>query len=170
MEQEKTIGQQSQREKNDNQKLYREYLDNQNKMNQLNKLTEPKYFGPQLLMPAYLYPNRPIPLNKKAADSLQFSKQSNKIFDKDMNKFFDWDSQYYTMMDYPNNGRYLGDSMLRHNPITCPVNDYYHNRYINQLKKRSEYIQISPNDNNIKPLERSSSSPHHFPSSNGDKM
>lgn len=110
-------------------------------------------------MPAYLYPNRPIPLNKKAADSLQFSKQSNKIFDKDMNKFFYWDSQYYTMMDYPNNGRYLGDSMLRHNPITCPVNDYCHNRYINQLKQQSEYIPIHLNSHQ-RTLKRSSSTPN----------
>lgn len=148
MEYQKTIDQRSQKDKNENQKLYRDYLDNQNKMNQLNK-HEDKDFGPQLLMPAYLYPNRPIPLYKKARDSLVFSKEPQKIFDKDMNKFFHWDAQFNTMMDYDSKGRYLGDSMLRHNPITCPVNDYYYNRYVNQLKKNFEYV-VQENNGNVR--------------------
>ena len=86
---------------------------------------------PQLIMPAYWYPNRPIPLYKKAKDSLDYSKNSNSFFRGrgDMNRFFEWDSQYKTLMDYDNTGKYLGDSNLRHNPITCPVNDYYYNKF-----------------------------------------
>ena len=45
---------------------------------------------------------------------------------------------------------------MRHNPITCPVNDYYYNKYINKLKKESEVIpyendraQIDPRENLI---------------------
>ena len=34
----------------------------------------------------------------------------------------------------------IGDSKLRHNPITCPVNDYYYNKYVNKLKKESEIV------------------------------
>ena len=69
-----------------------------------------------------------------------FSTVIEEIYDEDMNKFFHWDSQYNTLMDYPNAGRYLGDSGLRHNPITCPVNDYYYNKYVNRMKKNCEYI------------------------------
>lgn len=49
-------------------------------------------------------------------------------------------------MDYEGNNRYLGDSKLRHNPITCPVNDYYYNKYVNKLKKESEIIPGSNNN------------------------
>jgi hypothetical protein len=128
-------------EKRNNQRLYKQYLDGQNEANYLKKKSQPQEdTRPQLIMPAYWYPNRPIPINRKARDSLLFSKNQNQYFDKDMNKFFRWDSQYNTLMDYDNSGRYLGDSDLRHNPITCPVNDYYYNKYVNKLKKNSEYI------------------------------
>ena len=145
MENQKELDRQFQKEKQNNQKLYKDYLDNQNEVNYLAKLNKPpEDTRPQLLMPAYWYPNRPIPLHKKAKDSLLFSKNPNNYFDKDMNRFFHWDSQYNTLMDYDNSGKYLGDSRLRHNPITCPVNDYYYNKYVNRLKKNSEYV---PNPN-----------------------
>lgn len=128
-------------DKLDSQKLYKEYLDNQNEVNYLTKMNQPiEDSRPQLLMPAYWYPNRPIPLHRKARDSLLASKHPKEYFDKDMGRFFHWDSQYATLMDYDINGNYLGDSALRHNPITCPVNDYYYNKYVNRLKKNSEYI------------------------------
>ena len=128
-------------EKRNNQRLYKQYLDGQNQANYLKKKNEPQEdTRPQLIMPAYWYPNRPVPILRKARDSLQFSKNQNQYFDKDMNRFFNWDSQYNTLMDYDNSGRYLGDSDLRHNPITCPVNDYYYNKYVNKLKKNSEYV------------------------------
>lgn len=122
----KLISEQKGREKKA-QKKYQDNLDLQN----LND-------NPHLLMPAYFYPNRPIPLHKKAKDSLFFSKEPDKIFNKDMNKFFHWDAQYNTMMDYDSKGKYLGDSVLRHNPITCPVNDYNYNRYVNRMKQNFE--------------------------------
>jgi hypothetical protein len=93
---------------------------------------------PQLIMPAYFYPNRPVPLHKKARDSLLFAKNQKDIFDQDMNKFFRYDSQHSTLIDYERSGGYLGDSKLRHNPITCPVNDYYYNKYVNNMKKATE--------------------------------
>ena len=128
-------------EKLRNQRLYKEYLDNQNEIDHLNKLNQSNEdMRPQLIMPAYFYPNRPVPLLKKARDSLLFAKNQKDYFDKDMNKFFRWDSQHKTLIDYESSGGYLGDSKLRHNPITCPVNDYYYNKYVNQMKKATEVI------------------------------
>ena len=123
------------------QKLYKQYLDNQTELDKLNRL---KNMGddmrPQLLMPAYYYPNLPEPVYHKARDSLLASKNQEDYFGKDMNKFFKSDAEQKTLMDYEGHNRYLGDSKLRHNPITCPVNDYYYNKYVNKLKKESEYI------------------------------
>ena len=130
-----------------NQKLYKNYLDNQNKMNKINMLKNNYDYKNNLLLPAYYYPNRPIPIYKKAKDSLLFSKNQSQILDNhNLKKFFEYDSQFNTLIDYENNNNstYLGDSNLRHNPITCPVNDYNYNKYINLFKKKCEYI---PNNN-----------------------
>ena len=136
------------KEENKNrQKLYKQYLDNQTELDKLNKL---KNVGddmrPQLLMPAYYYPNLPEPVYHKARDSLLASKNQEDYFGKDMNKFFRSDAEQKTLMDYEGNNRYLGDSKLRHNPITCPVNDYYYNKYVNKLKKESEIIPVGSNN------------------------
>jgi hypothetical protein len=123
------------------QKLYKESLDNQNQIDKLNRL---KHSGedtrPQLLMPAYYYPNLPQPIYHKARDGLLASKEQEKFFGKDMNNFFRRDITSNTLMDYEGKSKYLGDSKLRHNPITCPVNDYYYNKYVNKLKKESEIV------------------------------
>ena len=139
-----------QRENNINrQKLYKEYLDNQNQMDKLNKLKNKNDdTRPQLLMPAYYYPNLPEPIYHKARDSLLASKNQENYFGKNMNKFFTRDISRNTLLDYEENRGYLGDSRLRHNPITCPVNDYYYNKYINSIKKNSEYIPPNNNENN----------------------
>ena len=138
------------------QKLYKEYLDNQNELDKLNKLkNRGEDVRPQLLMPSYYYPNLPEPIYHKARDSLLASKNQENYFGKDMNKFFRRDASSNTLLDYEGTSRYLGDSKLRHNPITCPVNDYYYNKYVNKLKKESEIIpnntrsQIVPRENLI---------------------
>ena len=138
------------------QKLYKEYLDNQNELDKLNKLkNRGDDMRPQLLMPSYYYPNLPEPIYHKARDSLLASKNQENYFGKDMNKFFRKDASSNTLLDYEGTSRYLGDSKLRHNPITCPVNDYYYNKYVNKLKKDSEIIpnntrsQIVPRENLI---------------------
>ena len=140
------------------QKLYKEYLDNQNQLDQLNKLKNLRDdMRPQLIMPSYYYPNLPEPIYHKARDSLLASKNQENYFGKSMKKFFSGDASSNTLLDYEGSSRYLGDSKLRHNPITCPVNDYYYNKYINKLKKESEVIpfeynnrtQIDPNQNLI---------------------
>ena len=137
------------KEENKNrQKLYKQYLDNQTELDKLNKM---KKVGddmrPQLLMPAYYYPNLPEPVYHKARDSLLASKNQEDYFGKDMNKFFRSDAEQKTLLDYEGHNRYLGDSKLRHNPITCPVNDYYYNKYVNKLKKESEVIPAGSSNN-----------------------
>ena len=123
------------------QKLYKEYLDNQNQIDRLNRLrNKGNDMRPQLIMPAYYYPNLPQPIYHKARDSLLASKDPKSYFGKDMNNFFKGDASSNTLLDYEESSRYLGDSKLRHNPITCPVNDYYYNKYVNKLKKESEVI------------------------------
>ena len=130
-----------------NQQLYKEYLDNQNQMDHLNKLKQNNEdTRPTVMMPSYYYPNIDIATRRKAKDSLLFSKNQEKYFEKDMNKFFRWDSQYNTLMDYENKNSYLGDSNLAHNPITCPVNDYGYNKYVNKIKKDSEVIPNNYNE------------------------
>jgi hypothetical protein len=137
------------KEENKNrQKLYKQYLDNQTELDKLNRLkNEGDDMRPQLLMPAYYYPNLPEPVYHKARDSLLASKNQEDYFGKDMNKFFRSDAEQKTLLDYEGHNRYLGDSKLRHNPITCPVNDYYYNKYVNKLKKESEVIPAGSNNN-----------------------
>ena len=126
------------------QKLYKEYLDNQSQLDKLNRLkNKGDDMRPQLLMPAYYYPNLPEPIHHKARDSLLASKDQENYFGKDMNKFFRGDASRNTLLDYEGGSGYLGDSKLRHNPITCPVNDYYYNKYVNKLKKESEIIPVN---------------------------
>ena len=139
------------------QKLYKEYLDNQNQLDKLNRLKRQNDdMRPQLIMPSYYYPNLPEPIYHKARNSLLASKNQENYFGKSMKKFFSGDASRSTLLDYEGSSNYLGDSKLRHNPITCPVNDYYYNKYINKLKKESEVIpyendraQIDPRENLI---------------------
>jgi hypothetical protein len=144
-------GLKKQKEDNKNrQKLYKEYLDNQTELEKLHKIkNNGDDMRPQLLMPAYYYPNLPEPVYHKARDSLLASKNQEEYFGKDMDRFFRGDASSNTLINYEGNNRYLGDSKLRHNPITCPVNDYYYNKYVNKLKKESEYIPgVNNNMNN----------------------
>ena len=129
------------------QKLYKEYLDNQNQLDQLNRLKNQRDdMRPQLIMPSYYYPNLPEPIYHKARDSLLASKNQENYFGKNMKKFFSGDASSNTLIEYEGRNPYLGDSKLRHNPITCPVNDYYYNKYINKLKKESEVIPVEYNN------------------------
>ena len=159
-------GLKKQKEDNKNrQKLYKEYLDNQTELDKLNKMKNTgNDMRPQLLMPSYYYPNLPEPVYHKARDSLLASKNPEEYFGKDMDGFFKGDSTSSTLMDYEGNNRYLGDSKLMHNPITCPVNDYYYNKYVNKLKKESEYI---PGRNNY---SRSMSMPRDNFVNNGQQI
>ena len=145
-------GLKKQKEDNKNrQKLYKEYLDNQTELDKLNKMKNSgDDMRPQLLMPSYYYPNLPEPVYHKARDSLLASKNQEEYFGKDMNGFFRGEASSNTLINYEGNNRYLGDSKLRHNPITCPVNDYYYNKYVNKLKKESEVIPAGNNNNYLR--------------------
>ena len=161
-------GLKKQKEDNKNrQKLYKEYLDNQTELDKLNRMkNEGNDMRPQLLMPAYYYPNLPEPIYHKARDSLLASKNQEEYFGKDMNRFFRGDASSNTLMDYEGNNRYLGDSKLRHNPITCPVNDYYYNKYVNKLKKESEVVPAGSNNN----YSRSMNKPNNNFVNNGQQI
>ena len=136
------------------QKLYKEYLDNQNQLDKLNRLKNQRDdMRPQLIMPSYYYPNLPEPIYHKARDSLLASKNQENYFGKSMKKFFSEDASRNTLLDYEGSNRYLGDSKLRHNPITCPVYDYYYNKYINKLKKEREVIPVENTRSQIAPRE-----------------
>lgn len=121
-------------------KLYKDYLDNQTQLNKMNRAQPYDDDGNQLIMPSYYYPNLPECVHHRARDSINASKNPEEYFGKDMGKFFKGDAQAKTLIDYEGDGDYLWESRLRHNPITCPVNDYYYNKYVNKMKRDCEYI------------------------------
>ena len=109
------------KDKLNKQKSYRDFLDQQNDEKkyeiQRNRLKES---GEQLLMPSYRYPNFPQPVGKKAFDSLSYiAKTPGK---KDI----------YGNEPFKNRSGYLGATSLKHNPITCPVDDFEYNKYVKQ--------------------------------------
>lgn len=109
-------------EKLDHQKLYKEYLDYQNNLgNDKNQTSLNDNFSERnrLIMPSYDYPNRPIPTAKKANDSI------------------DWVKHNHTETLRSGKHYYLGDTILRHNPITQPIEDICYNKYLN--KQRNFY-------------------------------
>ena len=96
------------------QKDYRDFLDKQMIEHKKNKSNNNVLLssGEQLLMPSYRYSNVPKPLinytfgrNKSVANSIKNEDETDKKF-------------------------YLGDSTLKHNPITCPVEDLSPRKYI----------------------------------------
>lgn len=101
MENNKDFNERTKATKMDNQRLYKNYLDQQTEINKDNHHNEDSNFE-QLIMPGYTYLNRPIATNKKAKDSIELVK-NNALFDanlKPMDKFFSWEAQYETMIDY----------------------------------------------------------------------
>ena len=94
------------------QKNYREFLDKQkfeHKKNKSNNILLSS--GEQLLMPGYRYSNVPKPL-------------INYTFGRNLSV------NNYKNEDETNKKFYLGDSTLKHNPITCPVEDLSPRKYI----------------------------------------
>lgn len=118
------------------QKNYRDYLDGQmqQRLNARNSnrniLTES---AEQLLMPSYKYPNLPQAVVKKAFDPLVYYSKTPKSMSPllvDNNSMSTGIGSSSAM--YKERGNYLGDSRLRHNPITCPVDDVEYNKYVNK--------------------------------------
>ena len=95
------------------QKNYREFLDKQkfeHKKNKSNNILLSS--GEQLLMPGYRYSNVPKPL-------------INYTFGRNLSVVNNFKNE-----DETNKKFYLGDSTLKHNPITCPVEDLSPRKYI----------------------------------------
>ena len=115
------------------QKNYRNILDRQSeeRRNELKRIRSEYYnIGKeQLMMPGYKHPNLPKPLEQYVlSNSLSSSYIGN--------------NNNYT--NYFNTQRidYLGDSNLKHNPITCPIDDLEYNKYvIDGLKKVYDYTE-----------------------------
>ncbi len=133
----------------DNKKLYRDFLDiqivtsliNQNKKNELNSKLEASEPINQTILPSYFHENRPIATYKKAADTINMMKKNN-ILDNPI--------------DYLNQGKfndkyYAWETQLHHNPITHPLLDINHNKYLtksisqNKIKEDSSLLQNAAN-------------------------
>lgn len=118
-------------EKIKSQNNYKEYLDIQN-IERNNKALEKRNQsqGEQLIMPSYNYPNYPLPVTKKAFDPLHLNNTSPAL--------------------NSNKNKYLGESQLRHNPITCPIDDVEYNKYVlNDLLYMNNSNHIERNVNGI---------------------
>ena len=115
------------------QKNYRNILDRQSeeRRNELKRIRSDYYSigKEQLMMPGYKHPNLPKPLEQYVlSNSLSSSYIGN--------------NNNYT--NYFNTQRidYLGDSNLKHNPITCPIDDLEYNKYvIDGLKRVYDYTE-----------------------------
>lgn len=104
------------------QKDYKDFLDHQRveSKSEINKKNTFKESGEQLLMPGYRYPNLPVPLGKKAFDSLNY--MSRTPAKKDL----------YSNDPLGMRQGYLGDTRLRHNPIINPIEDMEYNKYVSR--------------------------------------
>lgn len=116
------------KDKLNRQKNYKDILDHQNEIKkaEFSKSTTLKDSGEQLLMPSYRYPNLPRASYKKAFDSLSYIARTP--IKKDL----------YVNQSLGNKSGYLGETLLRHNPITCPVDDYEYNKYVRQARNMGD--------------------------------
>lgn len=125
--------------------LYKNFLDKQY-FDLQNKKNKKDTFVPQLLLPSYHYPNRPVPLYKKAADSIHLVK-NNILFENqnvgDMKEFFQHEVQNHTLLDQNDSRSYYNPygSNLSHNPIVNPIPSFDSNKYINKLAKSDSLIK-----------------------------
>ena len=116
------------------QKNYRNILDKQSeeRRNELKRIRSDYYnMGKeQLMMPGYKHPNLPKPLEQY-------------VLSNSLSTNFIGNNNNYT--NYFNSQRridYLGDSTLKHNPITCPIDDLEYNKYvIDGLKRVYDYTE-----------------------------
>lgn len=111
------------------QKNYREFLDKQNYEHKKNKSHSNILLssGEQLLMPGYRYSNVPKPL-------------INYTFGRNLSVANGFKNEDETQKKF-----YLGDSNLKHNPITCPVGDLSPRKYIlSQIYKEQNKRFNSP--------------------------
>ena len=116
------------------QKNYRNILDRQSeeRRNELKRIRSDYYSigKEQLMMPGYKHPNLPKPLEQYVlSNSLSSSYIGN-------------NNNYANYFNTQRRIDYLGDSTLKHNPITCPIDDLEYNKYvIDGLKKVYDYTE-----------------------------
>ncbi len=113
------------------QKNYKNFLDKQKieQKNHNNNILITS--GEQLLMPSYRYSNVPKSLINYTLNKSSSVKRNLNIDDSPKRKF------------------YLGDSSLRHNPITCPIEDTSPKKYIlSQLYRQQQLSKPKLNTDN----------------------
>ena len=116
------------------QKNYRNILDRQSeeRRNELKRIRSDYYSigKEQLMMPGYKHPNLPKPLEQYVL--------SNSLSSSYIGK----NNNYANYFNTQRRIDYLGDSSLKHNPITCPIDDLEYNKYvIDGLKKVYDYTE-----------------------------
>ena len=116
------------------QKNYRNILDRQSeeRRNELKRIRSDYYSigKEQLMMPGYKHPNLPKPLEQYVL--------SNSLSSSYIGK----NNNYANYFNTHRRIDYLGDSTLKHNPITCPIDDLEYNKYvIDGLKKVYDYTE-----------------------------
>ena len=116
------------------QKNYRNILDRQSeeRRNELKRIRSDYYSigKEQLMMPGYKHPNLPKPLEQYVL--------SNSLSSSYIGK----NNNYANYFNTQRRIDYLGDSTLKHNPITCPIDDLEYNKYvIDGLKKVYDYTE-----------------------------
>ena len=116
------------------QKNYRNILDKQSeeRRNELKRIRSDYYnMGKeQLMMPGYKHPNLPKPLEQYVL--------SNSLSSSYIGK----NNNYANYFNTQRRIDYLGDSNLKHNPITCPIDDLEYNKYvIDGLKRVYDYTE-----------------------------
>ena len=113
------------------QQNYKNFLDKQKIEQKNNNNNVLIMSGEQLLMPSYRYSNVPKSLINYTLNKSSSVKRNLNIDDSPKRKF------------------YLGDSSLRHNPITCPIEDTSPKKYIlSQLYRQQQLSKPRVNTDN----------------------
>ncbi len=113
------------------QQNYKNFLDKQKIEQKNNNNNVLIMSGEQLLMPSYRYSNVPKSLINYTLNKSSSVKRNLNIDDSPKRKF------------------YLGDSSLRHNPITCPIEDTSPKKYIlSQLYRQQQLSKPKLNTDN----------------------
>lgn len=140
------------------QKYYKEYLDKQYEDNILKKSAvrnDEISSTPNLIMPSYNYPSRPVPIYKKAMDSIHLVK-NNLLFENqnvgDMKQFFNNEVASHTLIDQHDKRQYISGTDLKHNPIVNPLPNLEYNKYIAR-QNRELVINNQNNGNQINSYE-----------------
>ncbi len=101
---------------------YKNFLDGQIQLRESYKKPEPE--TKQLLLPGYHQYHYPVPTFKKANDPIPWVKGNHTETIENTYKKYEGPYKQY----------YLGDTKLRTNPVTHPVEDAAYNKYLNKQR------------------------------------